>query len=164
MCAVRGGEINPPSPSGERVDTREARRGEGLFRRDTPATDLRRARQARVEMTEAEARLWNALRDRRLSGWKFKRQTPIGGLRPDFTCAEARLIVEVDGSQHVENAPKDERRTEVLERHGYRVIRVWNNDVLARLDSVLEAVLAATGPHPARASREATLSPEGEGR
>lgn len=161
---MRGDELDHPSPSGERDSPRLQRgQGEGPFRRNTPATDLRRAREARAGMTEAEARLWDALRDRRLNGWKFKRQTPIGGLRADFTCAEAKLIVEVDGSQHIEDAQKDERRTVVLERQGYRVVRVWNNDVLARRESVLEAIFAELGPHPARASHEATLSPEGEG-
>ena len=154
-----------PSPSGERVDTREARRGEGPFRRRTPPKDLARARAARAAMTEAETRLWNRLRDHRLNGWKFKRQTPLGGVRPDFSCAKAGLIVEVDGSQHVDDAPQDARRTAFLGRQGYRVLRVWNNDVLVRMGSVPEAILAELkGPHPAQASPESTLSPEGEGK
>ena len=159
------GKKDSPSPFGERVDTREARRGEGPFRRLTPARDLARARAARAAMTEAETRLWNRLRDHRLNGWKFKRQTPLGGVRPDFTCAKAGLIVEVDGSQHADDAPQDARRTAFLGRQGYRVLRVWNNDVLARMDAVLEAILAElTDPHPAQASPESTLSPEGEGK
>ena len=164
MCVVTGKITGHPSPSEERDSSRLQReQGEGPFRRNTPVKDLRRARQARSQMTEAESRPWNALRDRRLNGWKFKRQTPIGKHRPDFTCVEAMLIVEVDGSQHVDDAVKDARRTVVLEREGYRVLRIWNNDAMARLDAVLEAILALTGPHPARASRESPLSPEGEG-
>jgi very-short-patch-repair endonuclease len=152
-----------PSPSGERVDSREARRGEGKFRRTTSATALARAKAARTEMTEAEARLWSHLRAGRFDGWKFKRQVPIGPFRPDFVCAEAALIVEVDGSQHVEDATEDQQRTSFLESEGYRVLRVWNNDVLGRTEAVLEAILAAL-PSPRRASRVSTLSPEGEGK
>ena len=77
--------------------------------------------------------------------------------RPDFLCAAAALIVEVDGSQHVDAALADGLRTAWLHRQGYRVLRVWNNDVLARLDLVLEAILAAlAAPH-----RPTAASPQG---
>ncbi len=155
--------VATPSPSGERVDSAIAERGEGPYRRTTSHVALKRARVARATMTDAETRLWSRLRDRRLAGWKFKLQLPIGDFRPDFSCAEARLIVEVDGSQHVDAVVRDDWRSGRLVREGFRVLRFWNNDVLARTDSVLDAILAAIGPHPARAMRESTFSPEGEG-
>ena len=138
------------------------RQGEGpRGRGKTPEHLLKLARAARQEMTEAEERLWAQLRGRRLGGLKFRRQQPMGQVRPDFLCAECKLIVEVDGSQHAD-APSDAIRTMFLEREGYRVLRVWNNDVLARMQSVLEAVLAATAPHPARfASCPSPLKGEG---
>ena len=163
MRGVRGeGADRPsPSPSGER-DRPQSGQGEGPFRRVTSAENLRRARAARAEMTEAEERLWSALRGRGLGDWKFKRQLPIGNRRPDFSCAKAKLILEVDGSQHFNDAKRDAVRTEILEQQGYRVMRVWNNDVMARLDLVLEAILGELRPHPG-ASR-LSLSPEGEGK
>jgi len=154
--------ISSPSPSGERDSARSAQ-GEGKFRRSTSANALARARAARTEMTAAEERLWSRLRAKRLDGWKFKRQVPVGPFRPDFVCAEADLIVEVDGSQHIEKANADHERTSFLESEGYRVLRFWNDDVLSKTEAVLEAILAAM-PSPRRASRVSTLSPEGEDR
>ena len=77
---------------------------------------------------------------RQLDGYKFVRQEPIGPYYADFACRERRLIVEVDGGQHLESI-KDARRDGVLAALGYRVIRVWNNDVLNNIDGVLEMLL-----------------------
>lgn len=93
-------------------------------------------------MTDAERKLWLALRDRRFGGLKFRRQVPVGPWIVDFLCKEARLIVEVDGGQHAESAP-DRRRDAWLAEEGYRVVRVWNNEVLGNLDGVLEHLSAA---------------------
>ncbi len=83
----------------------------------------------------------------------------------DFVCPKVKLVVEVDGSQHDENRDYDGNRTMFFERQGYRVLRFWNNDVLARIGQVLEAILVAlTVPLPVRASRVSTLSPKGEGK
>jgi len=84
-----------------------------------------RARELRTNQTEAERRLWNQLRDRRLGGWKWKRQTPRGPFIADFYCADAALVVELDGGQHAEDADRDRdaRRTVVLEAEGLRVMR-----------------------------------------
>ena len=101
-----------------------------------------RARQLRSAQTDAEQRLWAALRDRRLEGFKFRRQRKIGPYIGDFVCVEYNLIVEADGGQHAEN-PKDDLRTAWLEQHGWTVIRFWNNDILANLDGVLSAILEA---------------------
>jgi very-short-patch-repair endonuclease len=106
----------------------------------------RRARAMRHEPTEAERALWKRLRFRQINGLKFRRQVPVGPFIADFLCFEVRLILEVDGSQHAEDrADYDLRRTAYLERQGYRVLRFWNGDVLARPESVMEAIDAAIG-------------------
>ncbi|MBV9290688.1 MAG: endonuclease domain-containing protein, partial [Hyphomicrobiales bacterium] len=79
--------------------------------------------------TEAEHRLWRLLRDRRLSGLKFRRQVPVGPYIVDFLCVSARLIVEADGSRHGESL-HDERRDAYLVRQGWTVLRFWNHDIL----------------------------------
>jgi very-short-patch-repair endonuclease len=106
------------------------------------------AKRLRQDMTDAERAIWFAVRDRRLEGFKFKRQWTLGPFIVDFCCWERRLIVELDGGQHTEEG--DRKRTEWLERKGYRVIRFWNNDVLTNLDGVLEAIVIAltSDPHP----------------
>jgi len=88
------------------------------------------ARGLRSNPTDAEQRLWNRLRQRQLAGARFRRQQPIGPYVVDFVCQELRLVIEVDGGQHVENAAADDERTHWLEREGYRVVRFWNHDVL----------------------------------
>jgi very-short-patch-repair endonuclease len=93
--------------------------------------------------TDAERVLWFRLRDRRLAGWKFKRQVPIDRFIVDFFCADGKLIVEIDGGQHDEDRERDEDRTKLLEAMGYIVLRFWNNDVMRNLDGVLEVVLEA---------------------
>lgn len=106
------------------------------------------ARRLRREMTDAERRLWYALRDRRFAGWKFRRQETIGPFIVDFVCMAARLIVEVDGGQHSEEADAD--RTAVLEARGFRMIRFWNNEVLGNLNGVMIRLAEALGPPPHR--------------
>jgi very-short-patch-repair endonuclease len=110
-----------------------------------------RARGLRQTMTDAERTLWRHLRNRQLSGLKFRRQHEIDRYIVDFVCTEALLIVELDGGQHADQVNYDERRTQQLEAMGYRVRRFWNNDVLVNIDSVLEVVmeaLASPAPHP----------------
>ena len=93
------------------------------------------ARALRRSSTEAEKKLWNLLRDRRLEGWKFRRQVPLGSYVVDFYCSKAKLIVEADGGQHAESA-SDEIRTTWLIRNGYRVKRYWNNEILVNPEGV----------------------------
>jgi len=100
------------------------------------------ARDLRRTSSDAEIRLWAHLRSRRLAGYRFRRQHPIGPFIVDFACTEHRLIGEADGGQHSENAA-DERRTKWLVARGWRVVRFWNNDILAHTESVLETILAA---------------------
>jgi very-short-patch-repair endonuclease len=102
-----------------------------------------RARHLRRNQTLAEARLWRALRMRQFRGVKFRRQHPVGGYVLDFACPELGLAVEVDGSQHAWQRQADETRTAILERHGYTVLRFWNNEVSGNLDGVLEAISLA---------------------
>ncbi len=99
-------------------------------------------RKLRGAQTDAERKLWFALRDRRLDGFKFVRQEAIGSFVVDFVCREQKLIVEVDGGQHSEST-KDAARDAQLVREGYRVMRFWNNDVLGNREGVLETILAA---------------------
>ena len=111
--------------------------------RQIDGTDaLARTRELRRSATEAEKRLWSALRSRRLEGFKFRRQMWIGSFIADFCCMEARVVVEVDGAQHCERSSRDRVRTMVLGEEGYRVLRFWNNEVLDDLEGVLTAIRA----------------------
>ncbi len=96
----------------------------------------------RLNATDAERRLWAALRDRRLQSYKFRRQHPIGRFVVDFACTKHRLVIEADGGQHNESTA-DLRRTAWLESEGWRVIRFWNNDILANTEGVLSTILQA---------------------
>lgn len=100
------------------------------------------ARSLRKNMTEAEKTLWYFLRNRRLKGYKFRRQKPIGKFIVDFVCTAPKLIVEVDGGQHAVNTGHDARRTAYLQQKGYRVLRFWNHDVLREKEVVLKKILA----------------------
>ena len=120
---------------------------------------LERAKSLRRTLTEQEKKLWGALRDRRLDGFKFRKQQPIGPFIADFVCQERRLIVEVDGSQHAASQT-DRARDAFLNDKGYRVLRIWNNDVTGNLSGVLTAILAAlSDPHPPIAAQWAPPSP-----
>ena len=113
------------------------------------------ARHLRRNQTHAERTLWFRLRDRRLAGWKFGRQFPIDRFVVDFFCADAHLIIELDGGQHALRTEADAQQTKTLEAMGYLVLRYWNNEVTQNLDGVLEEINAALErrhrpepPHP----------------
>lgn len=99
-----------------------------------------RAIELRKELTPAERKLWSRIRNDQL-GVNFRRQHAIGKYIPDFVCIEKKLIIELDGSQHMEQEEYDNERTKYLETQGYKVIRFWNNDVINRVESVLTAIL-----------------------
>lgn len=99
-----------------------------------------RARHLRQTSTDAEALLWRQLRNRNLGGHKFNRQEPIGPFIVDFACRRRKLVIELDGGQHADQARLDWRRTAALERLGYRVVRFWNNDVLSNVAGVLQTI------------------------
>jgi very-short-patch-repair endonuclease len=98
------------------------------------------AARLRREMTDAERALWFELRNRRLLGYKFRSQWSLGLHVADFCCLAARLVIEVDGSQHNEDV--DAARTAWLKAKGFRVIRFWNNDVLTNMEGVLRVIAA----------------------
>ena len=91
--------------------------------------------------------MWRRIRARQLGGFKFVRQEPIARYYVDFVCRERRLIIEVDGGQHSERLEDRQRDTELCAL-GYRVIRIWNNDVIQNLEGVLEMVLSELGEWP----------------
>src|SRR5215218_2442113 len=92
------------------------------------------ARSLRQEMTPAEQILWKLLRNRRLTGFKFRRQQPIGPYIADFFCAAAGLIVELDGESHLGRTEADAARQTAPEAMGYRVLRFHNGEVYAECD------------------------------
>ncbi len=107
--------------------------------------DTGNARALRKNLTDAEKRLWQKLKRRQIGTAKFRRQQPIGDYIIDFACLERRLIVELDGGQHATQVAYDDQRTAWLESRGYRVLRFWNNDVLANTDGVVQKILIAIG-------------------
>ena len=131
----------------------------------TTSAPVSRARSLRVNITNAERKLWYALRDRRFAGYKFRRQVPVGPYIADFICYSARLVIEVDGGQHA-GSVRDARRDRWFAQNGFRVPRFWNNEVLQNLEGVwtvvFEAVQQST-PHPARATRGHPSPARGEG-
>jgi very-short-patch-repair endonuclease len=98
------------------------------------------AKDLRKDMTPAEKLLWEHLFNRQLGGFKFRRQHPLGRFIADFYCAEARLVVEIDGGIHKVQSEQDEQRTQLLKDEGYRVIRFSNSDVENNLSEVLGAI------------------------
>ncbi len=132
-----------------------------------------RARELRIAENASEGALWNLLKAQQLGGHKFVRQQPIGPYFADFVHRQRRLVIEVDGSQHVEN-PHDERRDRYLLQQGYSVLRFWSCDVFKRRAEICETILAvldgrmspvrtldvsyerAWGPSPSRAFARST--------
>jgi len=99
-----------------------------------------RARSLRKNMTDAERLLWAKLRNRRFSGFKFRRQVPLGPFIADFACFERRLILELDGGQHTLQRGYDAARTRWLEEHGFRVVRFWNHELFEEGEAVEELI------------------------
>src|SRR5579872_3683310 len=150
-----------PSPlAGEGAERRKREAGEGA----QPLTKM--ARGLRSRMTDAERKLWFALRDRRFQSFKFRRQVPIGPYVADFMSYASRLVVEVDGGQHAEPG-RDARRDRWLAENNFRVVRFWNNEVLRNLEGVLTALAdeLTNTPHPASRLGSTPPSPaRGEGK
>ena len=111
-----------------------------------------RARRLRNKATDAERYLWKCLRGRQLDGHLFRRQVPIAGFVVDFACfLDARLVIELDGGQHVERGAYDQKRDRALEAKGFRVLRFWDDQVFKQTEAVLEVILNALHldrPHP----------------
>jgi very-short-patch-repair endonuclease len=98
------------------------------------------ARRLRREQTEWEHSLWERLRRRQLDGFKFRRQHPIGPFFADFFCPKAKLIIEIDGSQHADELTRDNNRTEFLRDAGYDVLRFWNHEISSEIDTVVQRI------------------------
>ena len=125
---------------------------------DRPALATHRARALRRDMTDVERWLWGKLRDRRLGGHKFVRQMPVGPFFADFGCREAKLIVELDGSQHAESF-SDGLRDAFLVGQGFGVLRFWNHEVARGIADVCETILAAVEGRLAPHDRYRTALP-----
>ena len=98
------------------------------------------ARTLRTNATEAEQKLWSHLRKKQLDGFQFRRQYSIGPYFADLFCLEAKLVIEVDGSQHADREAQDERRSALMHTKGYRVLRFWNFEVMSNVESVVERI------------------------
>ena len=109
-----------------------------------PPSNRRFARNMRADATKAENILWQAVRNKRLEGLKFKRQVSIAGYIVDFVCFEARLVLEVDGGQHAGSA-RDAERDALLASQGFRTVRFWNDEVEKNIDGVCMTILRAAG-------------------
>jgi very-short-patch-repair endonuclease len=108
-------------------------------RTTTPKT-MNRAGELRKQQTDAEAKLWFRLRAHRLGGVQFRRQHAIGKYIVDFCSPRRKLIIELDGSQHLYRQAYDRQRTAYLESLGYRVLRFWNHVVAGQIDRVLDVI------------------------
>jgi len=122
------------------------------------------ARKLRKQLTPAERKLWAVIRNDQL-GVNFRRQHAIGKYIPDFVCIKKKLIIELDGSQHIDQQEYDAERTKFLESQGYKVIRFWNNAVMNDLNGVISNIQfaledKADGSNPGGEGEE----PEGAGR
>ncbi len=115
------------------------------------------ARQNRTNQTEPEIRMWLALRGKRFSGIKFRRQKVIGPYIVDFAARKPMLVIELDGDSHGFQPSYDQKRTEYLENLGYTVVRFTNKEVMGNMEGVLESLIHIIGNSPLP-----TLSPEGE--
>jgi len=115
------------------------------------------ARDLRKQATDAEQMLWKYLRAHRMAGFKFRRQVVIEPYIVDFVCLEARLIVEADGGQHLEQVEEDLARSRFLESLGYQVVRFWNHEILGDIHAVLEQIhrllFEAPSPQPSPGGR-----------
>ncbi len=108
------------------------------------------ARILRKSQTNTERALWFHLKKRGFYRYKFRRQHVIGPYIVDFICLNKGLIIEIDGSHHLNNQEYDEDRTLFLNSQGYRVLRFWNQQIVSELHNVLRTIyIALNSPHPA---------------
>jgi very-short-patch-repair endonuclease len=110
-----------------------------MHKRTTPKI-FSRAKELHRNMSPAEEKLWQHLRAHQMGDVHFRNQHAIGNYIVDFCAPRKKLIIELDGSQHLEQQEYDEERTKYLETRGYRVLRFWNNDVLNDMDAVLKVI------------------------
>jgi very-short-patch-repair endonuclease len=106
------------------------------------------ARNLRKKSTEAERHLWKKLRSKQFMGLKFRRQQPVGEFIVDFICFERKIIIEVDGSQHLSSADYDRKRDHWLESQGFTIFRFFNNEILSNISGVMECLYKFIMDHP----------------
>lgn len=111
------------------------------MRHNVPPRNRAFAKSMRADSTKVENMLWQALRNKQLEGYKFKRQVPIENHIVDLVCFEARLIVDLDGSQHAESR-RDRERDICLAALGFRTLRFWNHEVVENIDGACTHILA----------------------
>jgi len=111
-----------------------------MYHKRTTPKIFGRAKEMRRNLLPAEAKLWARLRAHRMADFHFRCQHAIGNYIVDFCAPRKKLIIEVDGSQHLEQEEYDAERTTFLESRGYRVLRFWNNDVMNNMDAVLTVI------------------------
>ncbi len=109
------------------------------MKRITPKL-TKHSRQLRKGMTDVEQLLWHKIRGRQLLNARFRRQHPLGVYIVDFICCEHKLIIELDGSQHKNQKPYDDKRDQWLTTQDYTVLRFWNNDVINNMEGILETI------------------------
>ncbi len=109
----------------------------------TTAKTFGHAKKLHRNMMPAEVKLWARLRAHQLNGVHFRNQHAIGNYVVDFCAPRKKLVIELDGSQHLEQKEYDEHRTNYLAAHGYRVIRFWNHQVMNNIDDVIRAIIFA---------------------
>ena len=119
-----------------------------------------KAKELRNNATLHEQILWNYLRKSQFMGLKFRRQQPISTYIADFVCFYPKIIIELDGSQHIDNKDYDKNRDNFFRKLGFKVIRIYNNDISNNIDSVLEQIKNEI--NPTRELKIPTL-PQGEG-
>ena len=154
-----------PLPPEREGSSRQGRPGEGLSDKAYERLPTARSREFRNTPTPAERKLWNALRNRQLSGVRFNRQAVMRPYICDLVARSAKLIVEIDGGQHGDTIDYDQARTAFLKAKGFRVIRFWNNEVLENIEGVVETIRQALELPPSRQSGRgrAVEDSEGEG-
>jgi type I restriction enzyme M protein len=135
-----GSGVRAGMTAGERAATARAKKTRTAHRKDIPAEHIAFARDLRKRQTDAETLIWYLLRDRRLAGFKFRRQHPLPPYVLDFYCNDAKLCIELDGGQHAQRPGQDGKRDAALAAQGIRTLRFWNNDVLAETEAVLQAI------------------------
>ena len=104
------------------------------------------ARQLRKDSSDAENYLWHRLRNNNLQGYKFRRQYPIPPYIVDFICIKRKLIIELDGGQHMDQTSYDNKRAIFLHSKGYKILRFWNVEIFTETENVINAILNALTP------------------
>ena len=140
---VKPGITHSKGPGSNPLPWREGMKGRGKNKDRMTSRLTNLAKTLRKRSTDAELILWQRIKARRLEGIKFRRQQPIEDFIVDFLSFENRIIIELDGGQHVEDRQKDRERDKLLTKAGFKVLRFWNNEIFENLDGVLERIQQA---------------------